>query len=178
MIALIPAHAPGPGAVYDPDGDGPLPVTQEAKLSAELCQRISALTGARIVDGTTRQERRKASALVPLPVVALEPHWNAGGGNYSAVFFAPWSAAGRAIAETIGQRLRNLGRFVRVLVEPADDRWPRVAGCLEYTRHTPDRHCGILVEVAFFDNPDHAWTTTPEGLDLIARAIAGGLEGV
>lgn len=191
-IVLIRAHAPRPGAVFDPDKFGPLPERREALLSEFVCERVFQKllendVEVVIAPGVHTSDRRGWCAEQrPAPIVSVEIHFNAGysGNDYVGCWSYHGSGLGRVARDTLSPHLRAWGRerglgcvTTEVLPAPVETSWPRVEEALRWTRRLDCAASGILIEGPFVDNPDSNLFSI-ESLESLAAVIASGIQQV
>ena len=175
------------GAGSDLDGDGSVGVEErEAMMTARylLACEVALLqmghTVIPIADGwySERHDRvnRYAADFGPdVPQVYCSGHLNAGGGLYGAVFFDHRSSSGPDLAQRIAGQIRMVAPeldAVKTFGASPDD-WTKNAHA---TIAGVGRPVAVCLEPLFIDQPAHADLMTQEGLTVIGRAIAAGID--
>lgn len=128
------------------------------------------------------------------PGVYLQLHCNAGRGKYALVRPDYRSKGGATLAGLLALELEELAGVVGHRSDPVYPSglvaggagrdvstsdlvswWTRGWGCISGIWPVP-RVCGVIVEPAFIDQPDHAGLWTPAGQEQIAASLARGID--
>ena len=175
------------GAAVDLDGSGRIDVEErEAILTARygLAAEIALIEAGHIVvpvsDGWYSDRHRRVNQYAgtfpkEYPQVYVSLHLNAGGGDYGAIFYDHRSRSGPELSARIAACLRAEAPEVNgVKCIPAKpDDWTSAAygtigGGMQPTT--------ICYEPCFMDNPSHSDLLTRQGLAVLGRALAAGID--
>jgi len=181
-IVLDVGHLPREGAVYDPDGAGPLPELRETVLARtyrDVAADVLRNEGFMVFGPLSgpHSERWAATLLLASQhdgVLYVSCHVNAGKGNYGRVFYV------RALNEelTLTTSIANTMAFlVHGGMRPAIaalGAWPRPYACLAGFKGERSVAASLL-EPGFIDNDKNANLWTEAGLVSLGRGLAAGI---
>lgn len=170
-----------PGALYDPDGPGPLPAIEEADVALEVALELGMLLEhagcdvilTRLDDTFLSLSQRAAVSNVAGADAFVSVHVNAATTPKAEgieTFHFPGSRRGEALASAIQ------GALVRAFCPPAGDHVSRGVKAAGFVVLRETQAPAALVECEFVSNPKRAAElATPEKQRAFARAIAAGV---
>jgi len=185
-----PARPLDTGASYDIDGDGKIGTDEQEALltprylwAAELALREMGHIVIPISDGTYGDRHNRVNSYAGtfaahVPQIYVSGHLNAGwkgqpGSAYGAVFYDSRSRSGPELASRVARQLRmvapELNGVKCIPAKPGD--WTKNA----WATIQVQQPVALCFEPAFIDCPEHAELLTPEGLHLIGRSLAAGI---
>lgn len=186
---FILGHDPHPGAVFDPDGAGPLPEVVEVALARqymEKAQEVLSNLGHPVfvmAKNSSIARREEALALSQAqhdpPGLIVEFHVNSAEqpGSYGAVFSDARSSRGAEAAHLIADSLHRamIIPVKSVTSIPQNKLSGRAWTCINFAWEAPATVSAILLEPFFINQVNHAAFREIAGLTLIGTAIAEGL---
>jgi len=196
LVILERAHIGKPGrhdlgAGADLDGDGLVEVHErEAELTPLYINAARDYLESKghevtIIEKGTYRERQEAACALARdqagPVAYVACHLNAGGGSYGLTIHDHRSSMGSRLAHCVATSLRafafdGMSKVVVGATAPGGS-WPRAWGCVRHVYTGPANVCAMLFEPLFLDQPKHHKWLTPDGLQAVGYALAGGLCG-
>ena len=177
-------HLDSIGAVADVDGNGTAEIheaeaiwTGYLSLSLELHLRTHGVKVMPISDGSYPERHARANEYAARyngPCIYLAMHFNAGGGNYGAMFYDHRSAAGADLADYIAAsmeaELTEIYTVKKIPCSGAD--WTKNA---YYTIKGVGRPVAICSEPLFIDNEQHQKLLNEQGIARLAYAMCQGI---
>ena len=179
------------GAGYDIDADG---VVEDQEREANLTMRyiepaIEALklkgSEVHLLDSGWYPDRHTMANNIARQnpgekVAYLACHVNAGKGDYMVCIHDSRSMNGRDLATSIAQtaayrRMPDVRRFLTRAANATND-WRRGYSTIKGIYLGPSNISGICFEPYFLDSTEHSYLSTHEGGEIIAEALAHGIE--
>ena len=179
------SHINSIGAVADLDGDGEKSIheaeaiwTGYLSMALELQLRQMNYKVIPITDGSYPERHARVNQYAAHyggQCVYIALHFNAGGGDYGAMFYDHRSGKGADLADQIARsmmtEISSLDSVRKIPASPED--WTKNA---YYTIKNVGSPVAICSEPLFIDNAQHQQLFNHEGMSLLAHAMAKGID--